>query len=39
LGHRAAEMLLRLVNGERLEQRHVVFAPRLLKRQSTGPLR
>lgn len=39
LGHRAAEMLLRLINGERIEQRHVVFEPRLLKRQSTGPLR
>jgi DNA-binding LacI/PurR family transcriptional regulator len=39
LGHRAAEMLLRLVAGERFEERHVVLKPQLRIRQSTGPVR
>jgi LacI family transcriptional regulator len=39
LGHQAAEMLLRLVGGERFEQRHVVLKPELRIRQSAGPAR
>jgi LacI family transcriptional regulator len=36
LGRRAAEMLLSMVAGEKIEQRHVVLKPQLRVRQSTA---
>jgi LacI family transcriptional regulator, galactose operon repressor len=39
LGARAAEMLLRLIAGEKFEERHVVLKPELQVRQSAAPPR
>jgi LacI family transcriptional regulator len=39
LGARAAEMLLALIAGDKIEERHVVLEPQLRVRQSTAPPR
>jgi DNA-binding LacI/PurR family transcriptional regulator len=38
MGHRAVDMLIRMLNGELKEPEHILLPPRLVIRNSTGPV-